>query len=282
MKISQVAKLRPFDRLVYFIKERENIRLQKEAGKPKPWTDDDILLSYRFCNVRRMDDLVSRWLLDNWYNPNFDHRNMPVACALARFVNWPDSLKEIGFPKVWNPDRIRTKLQERWRRGEQILSGAYMVRADGEADKPTCIVDHYCQPLVDYPLTVNRDSMEETWANLLEYYGFGSFIAGQVVADLRWAMRGTWADRLTWAPIGPGSRRGMNRLHERDLSYPLKQDEFLRELRQLMKDLKKRLPDSITSRLEAHDYQNCLCEWDKHERCLWGEGRPKVNYPGRR
>ena len=48
-----------------------------------------------------------------------------------------------------------------------------------------------------------------------------------------------------------------------------------------MSTIKYKLPDSITSRLEAMDYQNILCEFAKYEKTLWGEGRPKQSYNGR-
>ena len=60
MLLSKVKSMTPLNRLVYFITEREAIRLKKEAGEPKPWTSDPILQQYRFCNVRRMDDKVSK------------------------------------------------------------------------------------------------------------------------------------------------------------------------------------------------------------------------------
>jgi hypothetical protein len=43
---------------------------------------------------------------------------------------------------------------------------------------------------------------------------------------------------------------------------------------------RKHLPMSITKRLEAIDWQNCCCEYDKYSRTLFGEGRPKQRYPG--
>ncbi len=51
--------------LLYFVHEREFIRLKKIAGSEPPYTDDPILGTYRFCNVRRADDRVSRWLTQN-------------------------------------------------------------------------------------------------------------------------------------------------------------------------------------------------------------------------
>ena len=76
----------PKNRFLYWIKERESIRKKKEAGNPKPWTDDPILQNYRFCNVRRMDDTVSQWLLKNWYEPYFDHPNMLSAAGLSSMI----------------------------------------------------------------------------------------------------------------------------------------------------------------------------------------------------
>lgn len=108
MKIQDVAKLSPQERLVYWIREREAIRLKKEAGQPRPWTDDEILDTYRFCNVRRMDDKVSKWLLENWYKPYFDHQNMLIAVALARFFNSVETLEYMGFPeKDWNAEKLK-------------------------------------------------------------------------------------------------------------------------------------------------------------------------------
>ena len=41
----------------------------------------------------------------------------------------------------------------------------------------------------------------------------------------------------------------------------------------------KQLP-GIASRLEAIDIQNCLCEFFKYEKTLWGMGSPKQRYDG--
>jgi len=105
-------------------------------------------------------------------------------------------------------------------------------------------------------------------------------MAGQVVADLRWAMKGKWRDRNRWAPIGPGSRRGLNRLLEQDIKTPVKQEEFVKRLRQMIVTCEAFLPIELTNRMEAMDWQNCLCEFDKYSRVLLGEGRPKQLYPG--
>ena len=287
MLTQDVKNLDPYGRLVYFVKERESIRLKKESGKKKPWTDDVILQSYRFCNIRRQDDAVSRWLLENWYKPYFDHPNMVVACVLARHFNQPSTLKAIGFPAFkgagyW-PAYVQYSLQAILKIDGTVFNGAYIIRADGKfPNKSVMVFEETCQQFINSPPDFDFQYMEDTVNQLQGYRNIGSFMAGQIAADLVVSVRGEWKDVNTYAPMGPGSKRGMNRIHQRVLAYPLKQDQFLVELRELVVFLKKELPASITKRLCMMDFQNILCEMDKYFRCLLGEGRPKQNYEGTR
>lgn len=280
MKIKQVAELSPLDRFVYWIAERESIRLKRLSGLPKPWTNDEILQRYRFCNVRRMDDKVSQWLLKNWYEPYQDHPNMLIACVLARNFNLPAALETIGFPELWQPKHIKRTLRTMKAKGNCIFNGAYIVRGNDGVDKIASVIDYTVKPLVKSPLTVYPNSMRKTWEGLVARYGFGSFMAGQVVADLRWAITGRWADRRRWAPIGPGSMRGMNILLGRELNHHLPQKEFLSELTNVIVKASQKLPKALTRRLECMDWQNCLCEVSGYEKVLWNRGRKKQLYPG--
>lgn len=280
MRIEHVKQLPDsLDRLAYWIMERETIRLRREAQQAKPWTDDLILQGFRFCNVRRMDDKVSRWLFKNWYLPYHDHFNMLPAVALARLVNNPAALEAVGFPERWNPALILKRLRAFRETGATVFNSAYMVRGGKKGgDKLEEVVYDYCHPLRG--LKIPTHSMQEAHTAVLGCYGFGSFMAGQVVADLRWALDGAWSDRMTWAPVGPGSSRGMSRLLDRPPSIGMPQRHFIEYLAWMMQEVRERVPTRITERLEAQDFQSCLCEWDKHERILWGEGRPKQRYPG--
>jgi hypothetical protein len=300
MRTTLVKSTDPTDRLVYWIKEREAVRLAKEAGRPKPWTDDEILQTYRFCNVRRMDDKVSRWLMENWYGPYRDHPNMLAAVALARFVNLPDSL-DLVTGRVFRDaspcwDSIKSKLRLRRNGGRTVFNGAYMVRGNTtkSPDKIGTVVDEYVGALVKANAAVkspdglvDRGSMEATHERVASVYGFGSFMAGQVVADLRHAVSGTWADKDDWAPVGPGSARGLamtlywDDWEKKAARYVSKPNDFTTDLIcRLVPILKKRLPTSITARLEAHDYQNCMCEVFGYNKVLFGLGQKKARYPG--
>lgn len=285
MKIAEVKKLTHKERLLYWIEEREKIRLAKKFEEHKPWTDDEILQQYRFCNVRRMDDKVSQWLLENWYKPYFGHPNILVACALARHFNQPAALANITdwvFRNKQTPhfEVIKKVMRVRKNDGLTIFNGAYMVRGIGTADKTEMVVDMVCKPLHRKPPKIDTSSMQRSVEALLPYWGFSTFMAGQVVADLRWAEAGSWRDKDVWAPIGPGSKRGMNRLHNRHINETITEEQWIEELKGLIWDIHSNLPAAISDRMEAIDAQNCLCEYDKYTRTLLGEGKPKQKYPG--
>lgn len=281
MLIEQVKQLDPIGRYIYFIKERESVRVKKKEGKSKPWTNDIRLQQYRFCNCRRMDDKVSTWLYESWYKPFFNQPSMLMNVILARLINKPETLQYVGFQKQWSSYYALTKLKNYRDTGATVFNGAYIVSTNGlSGDKLDVLFTNLIGPIVKNPPKLDTSSMEKSVSKMTEYWGLSGFLAGQVVADLRWAMKGTWADRNTWASVGPGSRRGMNRLLGRDVDAGMNQDTFISHLIEVVKVCKKNLPLSIHGRLEMIDWQNICCEYDKSERILWGEGKPKQKYQG--
>lgn len=54
-----------YDLYWYFAYERQNIFLKKVKGENAPWTNDEILQTYKFCNSYRVNDRVSQYLLKN-------------------------------------------------------------------------------------------------------------------------------------------------------------------------------------------------------------------------
>ena len=289
-QLNTVKNMTHWERLAYWVKERESIRLKKEAGEPKPWTNDPILQTYRFCNVRRMDDKVSRWLMDNWYAPNSAHKNGVVACGIARFFNKPETLElitDILFEDKINWKAIKSRFRKQWDSGVPIFTGAYMVRGIKGEDKLESVMESVKKfaPIGKAWHSSPPGTLEEGWKQLIPIYGVGPFISAQIMFDLRWHWdHHDWSDRMVWAAVGPGSRRGMNRIwgetgkHIHD-AIPI--HDFLYRLSQVIDEINTRCSPSITSRMEAIDYQNCLCEYDKYTRILFGEGRMKQLYPGK-
>ena len=82
-------------------------------------------------------------------------------------------------------------------------------------------------------------------------------------------------DLYTYAPIGPGSSRGLNYMLHRSPFATWSQDHFNDELSKI----RESVMDVLEIRdLTLHDVQNCMCEYSKYCRAVLGEGKPKTTY----
>ena len=258
-----------------FMVERHNIYLRRFIeGDPYPWTDDLILKEYSFCNVYRELDRVTIWIRENWREPYADHPNLPFAMAMARQINWPDTLQEIGFPEHWNPERIKAIMQGRMNRKEKVYTGAYMLTGTLGGTKVEQTIDKILTPLYEMPPRIISSSLEETWRRYLPYPGFSGFMAYEVVTDLRHTKHLENAeDIMTWANPGPGAKRGLNRIHGRELEKSIPKSQLINEMRELLE-----LCNMAPLPLEMRDIEHCLCEFDKYERVRLGQGKPRAKY----
>ena len=250
--------------LVRFIKEREKVRQAKESGKPRPWTKDPILDKYRFCNVHREDDYVTRWLRANYYRHLSGDPDIWFAAVVARLFNQPDALAEI-MPCVlpWKPEKVRAILHKRKAAGLKNFNAAYIVSTNGVAmDKVDYIITRVLGPLwaARKELRGVPHALEDFYNKLIRFDGLGSFIAAQVIADLKYER--DWRDIYDWdtfASSGPGSRRGLNRVAGRSSDSPWPESHWRACLADLRQAVNKKLPEP----LHAQDLQNRLCELDK-------------------
>jgi hypothetical protein len=232
-----------------------------------------------------MDDKVSKWLIDNWYNVKVPKYQMLANAGMARLINWPDSLagmKKAKLNKKWSRPVGIAAMQEIRAKGK-LFTGAYIINGLSGQDKITTVADQF-EALYHKPKLVESSSMQITHQNLQTVQGIGSFMAGQIVADLRHVWPGTWADKDTWAPLGPGSRRGIAWLLGWDgiTELPsMRQKDFELLLGALASEFRRCVPEIMKERkLEMHDLQNVLCESDKMARLTHGTGRAKNGYPG--
>lgn len=279
------------EHFTWFVNERESIRERKEAGEPLPYTSDPILSEYRFCNVRRRDDKVSRWLLDNYYP--LAQQDVWLWATIARLINWPPSLKALIDAGVMPASRAEFRAQpmidvmiDVQSRGK-AYTGAYMLFAGGAhprfagLPKPVFIFEGMVTDAVAagdaIEAAVECGSVRSTVEQLTSVFGISEFSGGQIAADLTY-LPGQLADAVdlnTYAPRGPGSIRGLNRLHARKLSYSPKVEAFEKELIEVHTHLTS---SPRFSNLTLHDVQNCFCEYDKYVRVYLDEGRPRARY----
>jgi hypothetical protein len=278
--------------LFHWIKERHSIYEKRRAGLPKPWTADPILQQYRFTNVYRELDTVTVWIANNWRNRRpADVADLPYswfAMVVARLINWPDTLAELGYPVPWNSRRFVDVLRARAARGEKVFTGAYMISAGPDAgqDKATYLADKVLTPLWE-----NRDkttfriaqgsALDDVQRILQSQNGLGSFMAAQVVADLKYTFPFTLAtDWASFAASGPGSMRGLNWVCGREFEAHWNEQDFRAALATLKQIVDPWLVENQLPVMHAQDLQGCLCELHKYVKVQQGWGKPRQKYAG--
>ena len=267
---------------LYWVKERLQIYYSKESNESKPWTKDTILQQYKFCNVHREHDTVTKWIKYNWRDKYPDSPYMPFAMVVARTINWPETLASLEFPYGniyrWMGD-ARERMKVRRENKQKVWTGAYLVSTNGhQMDKIDYIIDKVWLPFYNglrYPK--HEEPLQSYWRYLREFDGLGSFMAAQVVCDLKYtkALKNA-PDWWRWAALGPGSTRGINRYLGKDIKTPLSQEKGLEVINQAQGSIQY----NLGLNLHAQDVQNCFCEYDKYVRVLNNEGRPRSTYPG--
>lgn len=209
--------------------------------------------------------------------------------CIARQINWPDTLDELINAGAWpssptfDPRDITQVLNARKDRGEKVYTGAYMISAPATkgADKQAYIAQTVIGDLwrrrteFQFPFR----SLRHTHELLTASNGWGNFMAYQAVVDMRFtSLLENAPDVRTWAAAGPGTIRGLNRLHGRVVEYGLSQGQALSEMRAIYD-----IVDWHTGiAMDFSDVPNILCETDKYLRVKLGEGKPRARYvPGR-
>jgi hypothetical protein len=265
-----------------FIRERQRILERRRAGKPPPWTSDPILRRYRFCNVHREDDIVTKWIAKNWRTPYSTSSHLWFAMCIARLINWPPTLAVLGFPKDgWDPKRFMLVVRCMQDAGDKAYSGAYIVSTNGRAmPKEKYLAEHVLTKLWNNSGSIrprSGDTLDAFHQRLMKFDGMGSFLAAQVVADMKYVppLKGA-ADWWSFAASGPGSRRGLNRVYGLPFNKPITEQAWRNGMVELCAHAEYTLGKD--DRLHAQDLQNCLCEFDKYERTRLGEGRPRSTY----
>jgi len=277
-----------FELLVDFANEREQIRLNKENHQLF-LTIDPILGKYRFCNVRRRDDRVSKWLLKYYYKDLGG--DVWFRALIARLINWPPTLARLLEEQViptriedFNAYEFLHAMAEIEKDKKKMYSSAYIVYPTNVAGNTKAInlTQYIIMPTVAMKHELRNEVAEETiegfTTQLSSSFGIKTFLAGQVAADLTY-LRGQLdnaIDLYSWAPMGPGSQRGLNRLHKRALTKKITQKQFndeLVEVRGALINSNTRFHD-----LTLHDVQNVMCEFDKYMRVLMNEGAPRQLY----
>jgi hypothetical protein len=271
-----------------FLNERHRIYLKKEAGKPWPWTDDQILQRYKFTNVYRQLDRVTKYYTHRIGDPELRFSpTVRIFNTIAfRMFNVPetfDALLKICVAR-WDEMAAKRVLHDRASQGVKVFTGAYIITNAG-SKRPK--IDLVCEAVTwawerRVSLTemiVGDQTLENAHRALQQIPLVGGFVAYELASDLRWNVLSDALDILTWAHAGPGAVRGLNRLHGRPVKAGMGQKAALAGMRDLLAQSQRRgVLGKHMPPLEMREIEHSLCEYDKYARVALGEGRPRSKY----
>jgi 5-hmdU DNA kinase, helical domain len=311
-------------RFFSYARARHQITLNRAAGMPRLWTKDPILNTYRFTSVFRELDKTTAWFREHVREPLRDRPEVLLATVLFRLLNrievgeaifLHDSLlaESSSFYElvracgnsVNRRKRVRTAIGNIERaittfvgdRGPYV-TGAYIITSPTGMRKLPGVLSVVEQFALESKWdmqgrkmirTTQPFSLEAGWDWLKTFPYFGPFHSYEMVTDLRHtALFERAGDIMTWANVGPGCRRGLNRVMGRDKSdHSTKNGQMLEEMRELLAhsqstefwpDLGRSRNAAQWPRWEMREVEHTLCEFDKYERVRLGEGRPRGVY----
>lgn len=290
----------PESLLWYWISERHAIWLRRQAGQPKPWTFDPILRDYKFTCPFRENDRGTVWLRENFLTPHRDDDLGLIAFNICwyRLFNWWGTGKVLGWQTNWQPDVRRAVLEVAQASGHQVFTGAHIVYSPPGRGKIEAIVD-VCTHLwgLRYQIAHQADTtkrLERVFDLLKTVHCVGGFMAYEMVTDMRHTrLLEDATDIMTWCNIGPGAKRGLQRL---GLPVTLESMHGLlarKAFAPIALQDQARAPEWTCQTcgndagfcgckvpLEMRDIEHSLCEFDKYCRVKFGEGQPRSKYPG--
>ncbi|MDE6426354.1 MAG: hypothetical protein K2K89_09525 [Ruminococcus sp.] len=132
------ADLKPtpvYDTYWKFAVKRQDIFYNRIENKAFPWTDDEILKTYKFTNAYRASDRVSQYLIKNViycegdYTPEDKCFRILLFKLFNKIETWEyleNHLGEISI-KTYNFEKYNKLLMQRVDSNERIYSAAYIM-----------------------------------------------------------------------------------------------------------------------------------------------------------
>jgi len=260
----------------WLARERTLMGEKREAGEPWPWSKDYVLSNFRFCNVHREDDKVTRWLNDNVRWPLAGDDRLMISTYVYRWFNKIETA-ELLLPELLDPfdiEAARAKLQAapapHFGSAYVIQSPTGMTKIDGVLWAIGNVTKKWQQGA---DLCRSSRSLEEVHAWLKQFPHMGPFMAYQVVCDLRYThLLEDAEDKMTWTCAGPGAARGLSWIDHDEpevFNYNGQKDQVL-----MMARMAEILDMASDTKLWPADYapwelctvQHWACEYDKWRR----------------
>jgi len=285
-----------------FVCERQRIWHRRFVErKPPPWTDDPVLRTTRFTNVYRELDPGTQYALREILETRLSIQDKIFNLMLYRLIGRMETFSVIGAQHVSSFDSRFLEKTLRFIRDvkeKPPFSGAYIVSTYlrmGSRDKVVNIARLFGELAKNFDGVSHRllacRSSEEAFHELRSVYGFGTFLAYQVLVDLLYPLKINGGRPILpfshndWAIAGPGAQRGVKiLLLDQTISKELKVMRWLHEHQQAEFERRRLLFPYLHDQRDApipislSNIENCLCEFYKYIKIQTGTGRGRRRF----
>lgn len=280
VKTEPTPRIEAFDLYWRFTAERHSSFEKRLAGEPGPWSDDEIIQTYKFCNVFRAADRVSQYLIrEVAYHAE--------PCSLHDRVFQIVAFRTFSKIETWESIRL---LLGRHPTLEDLADGSF-GRALDEARATNgglytgafilCATDAYGQGLKHRnhvelfrhmflagsldAAVLQAGSLEEVFFLLLEFPLMGDFMSYQIAVDLNYSELINFSENDFTRP-GPGALRGIKKCFVSLGDYtPTEVIHWMVERQEIEFGRRGLAFNGLQGRpLHAIDAQNLFCETDKY------------------
>lgn len=209
------------DTFFYLMAERHRIYRKRTAGLPFPWTTDPVLLDNRFCNVYRILDRGTQYVVNEIINKGpQDHRETCFRVMLYKLFNriptWEYIVQKLGTPtwETFDINKYGRVLRARLL-SSPIYTSAYQIPAP-KLGYPTSHMNHLRQLQMmmddDVPtLLLRKTCLKDAFKLIESYPGMGPFLGLQLLLDLNMTSQLDFSES-EWVTCGPGSRNYLRQI----------------------------------------------------------------------
>lgn len=277
--------------------ERQHIFMKRKSGVPFPWTDDDILLKYKFTNVYRASDRVSQYLIKeviycggfgNRYSPEDTFFRILLFKLFNKIDTWKYLESELGTIdfKSYSYEKYYYLLNNLLDYGKRIYSAAYIMPSGAsfgnnrKHGNNLRLLELMMSEHLVAKISKARNLME-IYQLLLEFPSVGKFLAFQYAIDINYSELCDFSE-MDYVVAGPGAHSGISKIFLDTNGYS---DEYIiRLMAENQEEEFKRLGLKFEylekRKLQLIDCQNIFCEVDKYTRVAFpnykGNNRSRI------
>ena len=281
MKISDLKPTKVYDTYWEFAVKRQDVFFKRLEGMPYPWTEDEIIMKYKFTNAYRASDRVSQYLIRNviYTKIRYSAEDTIFRILLFKLFNkietWKfleEQLGEISYSS-YSYDRYNDVLLKHIEEDKRIYSAAYIMPS-GKSSFGYEKKHQNNLKLLEYIVksgfvnVVGKcKSLNDLYDNLLNFPTLGTFLAFQFAIDINYSELCDF-DEMSFVVAGPGAKNGILKCFGDSSRY--KFEDIIRlvadnqELEFEKRGLK--FKNLFGRNLQLIDCQNLFCETDKYSR----------------